>query len=217
MENRIKKVLETLEANGYEAWLVGGYVRDYLLGKETTDIDIATNATPSQTKAVFHIEKTFPQEKFGNVIIDDMEITTFRKDTYTIGNRFPQIEFVSTLEEDALRRDFTMNALYMNKEGKIVDPTHRGLEDLKEGKICTICDPKRSFREDPLRMIRAVRFSYEFHFKLDSMVEQALKDSELRSLLTQTVSEKRIQKEIEKGFPFQVTEEKYDFLLKKGF
>ena len=62
MENRIKKVLETLEANGYEAWLVGGYVRDYLLGKETTDIDIATNATPSQIKAAFHIEKTFPQE-----------------------------------------------------------------------------------------------------------------------------------------------------------
>lgn len=217
MEDRIKNVLEKLEKQGFEAWLVGGYVRDFLLGRTTTDIDIATNATPSQIKDLFHIEETFPQERFGNVVIDGMEITTFRKDTYTIGNRFPQIEFVSTLEEDALRRDFTMNALYMNKEGKIVDPTRRGLEDLKAGKICTICDPKCSFREDPLRMIRAVRFSYEFHFKLDSMVEQALKDSELRSLLTQTVSEKRIKKEIEKGFPFQVTEEKYDFLLKKGF
>ena len=217
MEDRIKNVLEKLEKQGVEAWLVGGYVRDFLLGRTTTDIDIATNATPSQIKDLFHIEETFPQERFGNVVIDGMEITTYRKDTYNIGNRFPQIEFVSTLEEDSLRRDFTINALYMNKNGKILDPTHRGLQDLKDGKICTIGDPKCSFREDPLRMIRAVRFSYEFHFKLDSMVEQALKDSELRSLLTQTVSEKRIKKEIEKGFPFQVTEEKYDFLLKKGF
>lgn len=217
MEDRIKNVLEKLEKQGFEAWLVGGYVRDFLLGRTTTDIDIATNATPSQIKDLFHIEETFPQERFGNVVVDGMEITTYRKDTYNIGNRFPQIEFVSTLEEDSLRRDFTINALYMNKNGKILDPTHRGLQDLKDGKICTIGDPKCSFREDPLRMIRAVRFSYEFHFKLDSMVEQALKDSELRSLLTQTVSEKRIKKEIEKGFPFQVTEEKYDFLLKKGF
>ena len=217
MEDRIKNVLEKLEKQGFEAWLVGGYVRDFLLGRTTTDIDIATNATPSQIKDLFHIEETFPQERFGNVVVDGMEITTYRKDTYNIGNRFPQIEFVSTLEEDALRRDFTINALYMNKNGKILDPTHRGLQDLKDGKNCTIGDRKYVFREDPLRMIRAVRFSYEFHFKLDSMVEQALKDSELRSLLTQTVSEKRIKKEIEKGFPFQVTEEKYDFLLKKGF
>ena len=217
MEDRIKNVLEKLEKQGFEAWLVGGYVRDFLLGRTTTDIDIATNATPSQIKDLFHIEETFPQERFGNVVIDGMEITTYRKDTYNIGNRFPQIEFVSTLEEDALRRDFTINALYMNKNGKILDPTHRGLQDLKDGKIRTIGDPKRSFREDPLRMIRAVRFSWQLNFTLDPAVEQALKDLEIQELLIKTVSEKRIEKEIEKGLSFSVIKDKYDFLLKKGF
>lgn len=215
MEQNIKQILTRLEENGFEAYIVGGYVRDFLLGRNTSDVDIATNAKPEQVQKVFSDKECIDHSKFGSVWVEDVEITTFRKDTYNIGNRFPMVTFVSTMKEDAIRRDFTINALYMNKNGKIFDPLDRGIEDLKRKVIKTIKEPNHSFEEDPLRMIRAIRFSRMLNFTLDSKVQESLNSEKLQQLLRETVSVKRVQKEIEKGKKEFVNEKEYDFILKK--
>ena len=212
MEQNIKQILTRLEENGFEAYIVGGYVRDFLLGRNTSDVDIATNAKPEQVQKVFSDKECIDHSKFGSVWVEDVEITTFRKDTYNIGNRFPMVTFVPTMKEDAIRRDFTINALYMNKNGKVFDPLDRGIKDLKGKVIKTIKDPNQSFEEDPLRMIRAIRFSRMLNFTLDSKVQDSLNSEKLQQLLRETVSVKRVQKEIEKGKKEFVNEKEYDFI-----
>lgn len=209
MEKRIWNILDTLESNGYQAYLVGGYVRDFVLGKENLDIDIATSATPEEMKQLFSEYNLSGDEHFGNVNIDDIQVTTFRKDTYE-KSRFPQVIYTCDIREDVQRRDFTMNALYMDKNENIVDLVG-GMDDIKHKVIRTVIDPFQSFGEDPLRMIRALRFMKTLGFQIDESVKQAI--SENKYLLNQ-ISQDRILRELKKGNMEDFMMDDIDLMLK---
>lgn len=209
MKQEIKDILETIENHGYQAYLVGGYVRDHLLGIENEDIDIATDATPEQMKEMFKQERLSGETRFGNVNIGGIQVTTFRKDVYSEGSRFPEVIYTSSLEEDALRRDFTMNALYMDKNEQIIDVVH-GLDDLFKGIIRTVKDPMISMKEDPLRMVRALRFQKKLKFTVDEDLIQAIS---YHKHLIHHISKKRLYREVEKENDFTLKD--IEWLLKK--
>ncbi|KMJ59731.1 hypothetical protein AB685_02375 [Bacillus sp. LL01] len=166
------KIIERLEDNGHEAYFVGGSVRDTLMNRVIGDIDIATSATPDQIQAIF--AKTIDVgADHGTIIVvaseqESYEVTTFRTDgTYT-DNRHPdKVTFVKSLEEDLKRRDFTMNAIAMTKNGKILDP-FLGECDIKRRVIRTVGKATERFREDALRMLRAIRFSSQLSFSMEA-------------------------------------------------
>ncbi len=170
------KCLEKIEDNGFEAYFVGGCVRDMILGKECDDIDIATSARPEEIIDIF--ENTVPTGiKHGTVtvIIDSfpIEVTTYRTDGQYIDSRHPEnVEFVSSIEEDLCRRDFTINALAYNPKHEIID-LFNGIKDLKDGKIRAVGDPKLRFSEDALRILRAYRFSSVLDFDIEKRTEQS--------------------------------------------
>lgn len=182
------KVLYRLRKAGYEGYLVGGSVRDMLLGREPKDFDIATNAHPEQVQALFRncrlIGRRFrlAHVLFGREVI---EVATFRgrgiDDAQEGGleveeenGRILRDNVYGTLEEDAWRRDFTVNALYYNIEDfSVVDYTS-GLKDLEAGILRMIGDPWQRFREDPVRMLRAVRFAAKIGFRIDADSEKAI-------------------------------------------
>ncbi|GAB4140702.1 MAG: HD domain-containing protein [Patescibacteria group bacterium] len=164
--------LEMLEKNNFESFLVGGCVRDLLLKKTPKDWDITTNALPEEIQKIF--PNSFYENDFGTVgvIIEKqiLEITTYRVDGEYIDNRHPKkISFTRRLEEDLERRDFSINAIAMNKDGKIFDPFN-GQIDLKNKIIRTIGNPDDRFSEDALRLLRAVRFAVSLDFKIDEKV-----------------------------------------------
>jgi poly(A) polymerase len=168
-------VLYTLKDAGYEAYMVGGGVRDLLAGLEPKDFDIATDAHPEQVKALFRSCRLVGRRfvichvRHGNEI---SEVTTFRGPITDSHERDETGRILSdneygTLEQDAFRRDFTINALYYDiRDYSIIDFAH-GLEDMKRGVIRLIGDPELRFREDPVRMLRAVRIANKMGFKLD--------------------------------------------------
>ncbi len=182
------KVLYRLSKAGYEAYLVGGGVRDLLLGREPKDFDIATDASPEEVKRLFRncrlIGRRFrlAHVHFGREII---EVATFRglaeesedNDKSVSANGIVLRDNVyGTLEEDAWRRDFTVNALYYNiKDFSVVDYTG-GMADLKAGRMRMIGNPAERFREDPVRMLRAVRFAAKLGFRIDSQSEKAIRE-----------------------------------------
>ncbi len=209
MKQEVKEILEVLEAHGYQAYIVGGYVRDYCLGLENTDIDVATDATPEEIQHIFKQGKLSGEARFGNVNIGDIQVTTFRKDSYPENSRFPKVVYTSSLEEDALRRDFTINALYMDKNGHIIDVVG-GLDDLKKGILRTIKDPNTSMKEDPLRIIRALRFQKKLDFTLDEELTQAITK---HKRLIHHISKKRLHRELEKENDFTIKD--IEWLLKK--
>lgn len=192
------KVLYRLSKGGYEAYLVGGGVRDLLLGREPKDFDIATDASPEQVKRLFRncrlIGRRFrlAHVHFGREII---EVATFRglaEESDSNDKSVSESGIVlrdnvyGTLEEDAWRRDFTVNALYYNiKDFSVVDYTG-GMADLKAGRMRMIGDPSRRFREDPVRMLRAVRFAGKLGFRIDKQSESAIR--ELGYLLEEAAS-----------------------------
>jgi len=152
-----------LEAAGHQAWIVGGSVRDLALGRAAGDIDIATDARPEVVEALF--EHTIGVGRaFGTVVVADfgapVEVTTFRADgEYRDGRRPERVEYSQTVEEDAARRDFTCNALYLGaRSGELRDPTG-GLVDLEAGVLRTVGAPAARFAEDSLRILRLVRFA----------------------------------------------------------
>jgi poly(A) polymerase len=181
------KVLYRLKQAGFQAHLVGGGVRDLLLGREPKDFDIATDASPEDVRRVFRncrlIGRRFrlAHVHFGREII---EVATFRgiNDDTEGGER--RIEngmllrdnVYGSIEEDALRRDFTVNALYYSIEDFSVIDYAGGLEDLQQGRLRLLGDPETRFREDPVRMLRAVRFAAKLGFNIDSEVEEAIFD-----------------------------------------
>ena len=180
MEKIVYNVLKLLEDNNFEAYIVGGYVRDFLLNKKTKDIDICTNARPKDMMNLFNNEKITILE-YGNVILEindyKFEITTFRKDiTYKDARKPVEILYIDTLDEDLLRRDFTINAICMNKDGKIIDKLN-GIKDLKKRLITTIGDPDEKFEEDALRMMRAIRFASVLEFLIDEKVKKAIRNN----------------------------------------
>lgn len=177
MYSKAKEIVEKITSKGFIAYYAGGWVRDYLLGVDSYDIDIATNATPDIIKSLF--EHTVPiGEAFGIilVIIDEhsFEIATFRKDLeYKDGRRPSTIEY-TTAREDALRRDFTINGMYFDPfDEKVIDYVD-GQKDLKSKIIRAIGDPNLRFKEDRLRMIRAIRISCRFDFEIEENTKKAI-------------------------------------------
>jgi tRNA nucleotidyltransferase (CCA-adding enzyme) len=157
----VLEIMERLEQAGFRAYLIGGSVRDMLLGRCPKDYDIATDAVPAQVKALF--ERAIPTgERFGTVTVRgemDVEVTTFRKDgTYLDGRRPESVQFSKSLFDDVVRRDFTINALARTRAGEVIDHVG-GLQDLGRRVIRTVGDPDERFGEDALRMMRALRFS----------------------------------------------------------
>lgn len=176
----VEYVLSKLKGNGYQAYVVGGAVRDFLMGKTPHDYDLTSDALPSQISDVF---KDFYQEHSGEkhgtirVIVDHkpIEITTFRCDEgYTDYRRPDNVEFVKDAYIDSKRRDFSINAFYYS-EGHIYD-FHEGLEDLNNKVIKTIGNPSARFHEDALRILRAIRFSAKLGYEIESKTKTALLD-----------------------------------------
>ncbi|EUJ32951.1 tRNA CCA-pyrophosphorylase [Listeria floridensis FSL S10-1187] len=170
-------VLETLESGGFEAYFVGGAVRDHLLGRPVNDVDIATSAFPEEVKGLFH--KTYDTGiKHGTVTVrngEEMyEVTTFRTEgKYEDFRRPSEVTFVRSLDEDLLRRDFTMNAIAMDRLGKLHDPFH-GEASIHAREIKAVGDARERFHEDALRMMRAVRFLSQLEFTLEAETKAAL-------------------------------------------
>ncbi len=192
----VLNILRIFKRNGYDAYAVGGCIRDSILGKVPKDWDITTNALPSAIKELF--EKTVDTGlKHGTVTVmhenEAFEVTTFRIDGGYEDSRHPsQVEFTAQLEEDLCRRDFTMNALAWNEERGIVDP-FGGMEDTAAGLIRTVGSPEKRFQEDALRMLRAIRFAAQLGFRIH--------DGTLRAIcqncsLISNVSSERIREEL---------------------
>lgn len=180
LPSSVEYVLSKLKENGYQAYVVGGAVRDFLMGKTPHDYDLTSDALPSQISDVF---KDFYQEHSGEkhgtirVIVDHkpIEITTFRCDEgYTDYRRPDNVEFVKDAYIDSKRRDFSINAFYYS-EGHIYD-FHEGLEDLNNKVIKTIGNPSARFHEDALRILRAIRFSAKLGYEIESKTKIALLD-----------------------------------------
>ncbi|MBN2604373.1 MAG: CCA tRNA nucleotidyltransferase [Bacilli bacterium] len=193
-------VLKTLEENGYQAYFVGGFVRDYLLGIDSGDIDITTDATPDAVSNIFaRVKETGKKYGTVTVLLDDFsyEVTTFRTDGVYLDSRHPQdIEYANTLLEDLKRRDFTINAIVMDKNQVIHDYFDCGA-DLKRKLIRTIGNPVERFNEDSLRILRAFRFMSKLGFALDLETKAAIEKE--RGKIA-TISIERVMVELDKIF-----------------
>lgn len=171
-------VLKKIEDAGFEAYFVGGSVRDFLLKRKINDVDIATSATPTEIKAIF--SKTIDVGiMHGTVAVlyggQFYEITTFRTESEYADFRRPnEVAFIRSLNEDLKRRDFTMNAIALDKAGKLYDP-YGGVTDLQQEVIRTVGEPAERFSEDALRMMRAVRFVSQLSFTIEPKTYEALK------------------------------------------
>lgn len=196
--NEYAYLLDKLEAAGFEAYIVGGCVRDSLLGRPINDFDITTNALPEQIMTVFEELKVAPTGlKHGTVtvIYRDIpyEVTTFRIDgSYSDSRRPDSVSFTSSLEEDLARRDFTVNAIAMDVRGALHDP-FGGRGDLSAHIIRCVGDPEKRFREDALRILRAVRFAATLGFDIEERTSAAAR--ELRGLLD-IISRERCRDEL---------------------
>ena len=161
LPQKVKYIISQLEAAGFEAYAVGGCVRDSLLGREPDDWDVTTSAKPLQVKEVFrHTIDTGIQHGTVTVMLDHegFEVTTYRIDGEYEDSRHPkEVIFTANLVEDLKRRDFTINAMAYNDRSGIVD-AFGGMEDLDKGVIRCVGEARERFREDALRMLRAVRF-----------------------------------------------------------
>lgn len=196
-----REVLNVLTSAGFEACVVGGCVRDSLLGREPNDWDICTSALPEEVILLFSGERQVIETgmKHGTVTVlmpdGPYEITTFRVDGDYSDHRHPdRVSFTPSLTEDLARRDFTMNAMAYHPEQGLIDPFH-GREDLKIGLIRCVGSPAIRFEEDALRMMRAIRFASVFGFELEPETEQAVLG--MHALL-QKVSAERLMAELGK-------------------
>lgn len=197
---RGERILKILEDSGFEAYYVGGCVRDVLRGKNPNDVDITTNALPQEIMSVFSRFTVIPTGiKHGTVtVIDDgipYEITTFRVDgEYSDSRRPDSVTFTPNLNEDLARRDFTMNAIAMDRFGNIIDP-FGGQQDIKNGIIRCVGNPVKRFTEDALRIMRAVRFASQLGFRIDEETSAAVHS--MKNRLNKIASE-RIRDELDK-------------------
>ncbi|OLP65012.1 CCA-adding enzyme [Bacillus pumilus] len=171
-------ILHTLHEHGYQAYFVGGAVRDVLLEREVGDIDIATDATPDAVESLFDKTIDVGKEHGTVIVIHDgvsYEVTTFRSESaYEDFRRPKEVQFISSLEEDLFRRDLTINAMAMDVNGEIIDRVG-GKQDIQQNIIQTVGDPACRFQEDALRMMRAVRFLSQLGFHLSVDTANAMK------------------------------------------
>lgn len=190
------EVMSRLNQGGFKAYLVGGVVRDIILGREPKDYDIATSATPSRVRELF--PKVVPTgEKHGTVTVINgrlgVEVTTLRRESRYSDHRRPDsVEFTQSLKEDLSRRDFTINSLAAGLDGEIYD-FFGGLEDIGNGVIRAVGNPNKRFREDALRMIRAVRLTCQTGFSIEGRTLECVR---LNRRLIARVSMERIREEL---------------------
>ena len=193
-----EKILHILEENGYEAYVVGGCVRDSILGRTPDDWDITTSASPEQVKELFHrTVDTGLQHGTVTVLMDKegYEVTTYRVDgDYEDGRHPKQVMFTSSLEEDLKRRDFTINAMAYHPVRGLVDLFH-GMEDMQAKIIRCVGDPMERFHEDALRILRAVRFSAQLGFTIEKETKNGIR---VLAPNLKCVSAERIQTELVK-------------------
>ncbi len=196
MDKIIKKVLLKIEETNHQAYLVGGYVRDYLLGIKSLDVDICTDALPKELHQIFPNNTNCNNYGGFNLKIKNynIDITTFRKEINYNKRKPTEIIYINNLEEDIKRRDFTINAICMDKNEKIIDLVN-GIEDLNKRQIKMIGDVKHKITEDPLRILRAIRFASVLDFDLDKDLYNKIKED---YKLVETLSETRIKSELTK-------------------
>ena len=175
--NAVKSIIDTLNDNGYEAYIVGGAVRDALLDYPINDVDITTNATPKVVEELF--DKTIPTGiDYGTVtvVIEDekIEVTTYRSDgKYSDGRRPDEVKYSTNIYEDLARRDFTINAMAFHPRFGLIDP-YNGLNDIFQGIIKCVGEPAERFSEDYLRILRAIRFSMVYSFEIEEKTHEAM-------------------------------------------
>jgi len=191
-------ILNRLVSEGYDSYLVGGSVRDAIMNRPIHDWDLATSAKPVEVASLFS-DTVLTGEKFGTVTVIlpecSVEITTFRTEgDYNDGRHPEEVEFISTLNEDLSRRDFTINAMAESIEGELFDP-FGGLEDIEKKIIRCVGGPNTRFSEDALRMFRALRFSAELDFTIEPETLQAIYAN---TALAGRISSERIRIELEK-------------------
>ena len=195
---KVGRIIGTLQEHGYEAYAVGGCIRDSILGREPEDWDITTSAMPEETKALF--DKTFDTGiQHGTITVllekEGFEVTTYRIDGKYEDSRHPkEVTFTRNLREDLLRRDFTINAMAYNETDGLVD-IFGGLEDLEEGMIRCVGTAKERFKEDALRILRGVRFAAQLGFDIEEDTRQGMKEL---AWTLQNISAERIQVELVK-------------------
>lgn len=185
--------------HGYQLYLVGGTVRDYLLNEPLTDMDAVSEATPEEILAFLpNADATF--KRFGSLKYKTsdglkFDVTTLRKESSYEDSRHPnKVIFVKDLKEDYLRRDFTVNALYMNKDLKVIDYCN-GQEDLKNNILRMVGDPDTRIKEDPLRILRAIRFHLMHHLKIEESLFKAMHDN---FDLLRNITDAKIRSELNK-------------------
>lgn len=209
LPEKVDRIITTLQSHGYEAYAVGGCVRDSILGRKPEDWDITTSAMPDETKALF--SRTFDTGiEHGTVTVllekEGFEVTTYRIDgEYEDGRHPKEVTFTRSLREDLKRRDFTINAMAYNEKDGLVD-IFGGVEDLNAKMIRCVGDAKERFMEDALRILRGVRFAAQLGFQIEECTRQGMK--ELAPTL-ERISAERIQVELVK----MITSERPELLL----
>lgn len=195
-------IIEELENNGYEGYVVGGCVRDIIMGRSPNDWDITTDAKPEEVMEIF--DRTIPtgmQHGTITVLVGDesYEVTTYRIDGEYVDMRRPEnVEFSKNIVDDLSRRDFTINAMAYNKRNGLIDE-FGGIEDIKRKIIKCVGEPDKRFNEDALRMIRAIRFSAKLGFNID---KETYLSMERNSSNIKKISMERINKEIEETIKY---------------
>ena len=210
------KVLNEICSHGFKAYIVGGFVRDYILGNMTNDVDICTDATPKDIKEIFE-NITLPGMEYGAVRLEvkkyRFDIMTFRKEISYYNNRKPmEVEYIKDLSEDLKRRDFKMNTLCMDKDGNIIDLLN-GREDIENKVISTVGDSISKFMEDPLRILRAIRFYTTLGFDLGEECKLAI--TRTRKELSR-LSYQRKKEELDKIFCHANVKRGIDILVELG-
>ncbi|CAM3055944.1 CCA tRNA nucleotidyltransferase [Filibacter tadaridae] len=211
-----REVIRILEGVGFEAVFVGGAVRDHVLQREATDIDIATSAEPLEVKELFPITVDLGTEHGTVLVLKDgepIEVTTFRTEgTYSDHRRPDSVQFVKSLKEDLIRRDFTMNALAMTRDGKLID-LFDGVEDMNRQLIRAVGNASDRFKEDALRMIRAIRFTSVLGYDIEDATCKAITDNAQQIRL---VSVERLKAEMDKLFSGVHPEKAIRYLHESG-
>lgn len=219
IDKKAKKVIYMLESKGYNAYIVGGYLRDILLGRKSQDIDITTDALPKEIIDVFKdIYKVIETGvKYGTVTViieaSPIEITTFRSEQdYVDGRRPEKVSFEKDIKADLSRRDFTVNAMAYNDKDGLID-LFGGKRDLEDKIIRCVGNPRERFKEDKLRMLRAVRFATTFDFKIEDQTFEAIKEF---SQYINEISIERINAELSKMLLVQRPSQAVLLLKKTG-
>ena len=204
VSNKYLHLAKIFAKNGFTLYMVGGSARDYILGRDTTDLDLASDALVEQ--AIEFLSSEFqistPFQRMGNLKmkLDDVrvDITTLRKEGDYSDSRHPRtIEFIKDIEIDSNRRDFTINSLYLDKGLDTIFDFHGGIDDLVGNRIRMIGDPLIRLAEDPLRILRALRFAVKLNFTIDDTLDNAIRKS---VCLLEKLNPSKVEEELRKLF-----------------